>query len=84
MTRKTEQDEVRADLATVEALLGAVPEGDVLGRRSLTARREILVQELATLAVQTQPSAHAAVGAPGNEATEQDRRFEDAPVQRNG
>lgn len=67
MTRKTESDEIRADLATVESLLGTVPEGDILGRRSLTARREILVQELATLTAQTQPAARAAVyfgGAP--------------------
>ena len=67
MTRKTDSDEIRADLATVEALLGAVPEGDVLGRRSLTARRDIIVQELDTLIAQAQPSARAAVyfgGAP--------------------
>jgi hypothetical protein len=38
MTRKTERDEIGADLATVEALLGAVPEGDILGRRSLDDR----------------------------------------------
>jgi hypothetical protein len=67
MTRKTESDEIRADLATVEALLGAAPEGDILGRRSLTARRDILTQELATLTAHARPSAHAAVyfgGAP--------------------
>jgi hypothetical protein len=67
MARKTESDEIRADLASVEALLGAVPEGDILGRRSLTARRDILAHELATLPAQAQPSAHAAVyfgGAP--------------------
>jgi hypothetical protein len=67
MTRKTESDEINADLTAVESLLGAVPEGDILGLRSLTARREILVQELATLTAQAQPSAHAAVyfgGAP--------------------
>jgi hypothetical protein len=70
MTRKTESDEIRADLATVEALLGAVPEGDILGRRSLTARRDILTQELSTLTAHAQPSAHAAVyfgGAPVEE-----------------
>jgi len=55
VSRKIERDEIGAELATVEALLGAVPEGDVLGRRSLTARREILIQELATLTEQTQP-----------------------------
>jgi hypothetical protein len=63
MTRKTEREEIGADLATVEALLGAVPESDVLGRRSLTARRDILAQELATLTAQAQPSAHAAIAA---------------------
>jgi hypothetical protein len=52
MTRKTERDEIGADLATVEALLEAVPEGDILGRRSLKARRDILAQELATLTAQ--------------------------------
>jgi hypothetical protein len=51
-------DRIRADLATVEALLGAVPEGDILGRRSLTARRDILTQELATLMAHAQPAAH--------------------------
>jgi len=67
MTRKIEGDEIRADLATVEALLSVIPEEDVLGRRSLTARRAILVQELATLSAATHPAAHAAVyfgGAP--------------------
>jgi hypothetical protein len=58
-------DEIHADLATVDALLAELPEEDVLGRRSLRARREILVQELATQPVQTQPSAHAAVYAGG-------------------
>ena len=67
MTQKTDRDEIGADLATVEALLAAVPEGDVLGRRSLKARRDILSQQLATLSTQAHPSAHAAVyfgGAP--------------------
>jgi hypothetical protein len=57
MTRKTDSDETSADLATVESLLGAVPEGDVLGRRSLKARRDLLVQELATLTAQPQRGA---------------------------
>jgi hypothetical protein len=61
MTLKTERYEVGADLATVEALLRAAPEEDVLGRRSLIARRDILAQELATLTAQSQPSAHAAI-----------------------
>jgi len=67
MTRKTDRDEVGADLATVESLLALVPEANVLGRRSLKARRDILAQELAGLFAQTHPSAHAAVyfgGAP--------------------
>src|SRR6185295_18761281 len=67
MTQKTDRDEISADLATVEALLRAVPEADVLGRRSLSARRDVLTEELATLTAQAQPSAHAAVyfgGAP--------------------
>ena len=57
MTQKTDRDEIGADLATVESLLAAVPEGDVLGRRSLKARRDILAQELASLTAQAQPSA---------------------------
>ena len=67
MTRKTDRDEIGADLATVDALLCAVPDEDILGRRSLTARRNVLVQELETLTAQAQPSARAAVyfgGAP--------------------
>jgi hypothetical protein len=57
MTQKTHRDEIAADLATVESLLAAVLEDDVLGRRSLKARRDILAQELATLPAQAQPSA---------------------------
>jgi hypothetical protein len=67
MTRKTERDEIAADLATVDDLLGSAPEDDVLGRRSLKARRDALARELATLTAQVQSSAHAAVyfgGAP--------------------
>jgi len=67
MTQKTDRDEVGADLATVEALLAAVPDADVLVRRSLKARRDILAQELASLAAQAHSSAHAALyfgGAP--------------------
>lgn len=67
MTQKTDRDEVRADLATVDAVLAGAPDDDVLGRRSLTARRAILTQELAALTSQQPPTAHAAVyfgGAP--------------------
>jgi len=67
MTRKTERDEIAADLATVEALLATAPEEDLLGRSSLIVRRNVLAQELATLGAQPQPPAHAAVyfgGAP--------------------
>src|SRR5262245_49845852 len=67
MTRKTESDALRADLATVEALLASAPEDDILGRRSLMARRDVLAAELATMPVQTQQLAHAAIyfgGAP--------------------
>ena len=55
MKQKTERDEIAAELATVEDLLAAVPEDDILGRRSLTARREILAQELAALSPERQP-----------------------------
>jgi len=52
MTRRTDRDELAADLATVDALLATAPEEDLLGRRSLTARRHVLAHELATLEAQ--------------------------------
>jgi hypothetical protein len=67
MTHNTERDEIAADLANVEALLCSVPEDDLLGRRSLAVRREMLAQELAALPARATASAHAAVyfgGAP--------------------
>jgi hypothetical protein len=67
MTRKSERDEIAADLATVEALLATAPEDDLLGRNSLIVRRDALAQDLATLGAQPPLSAHAAVyfgGAP--------------------
>jgi hypothetical protein len=67
MSPKTERDEIRAGLATVDALLDTVPEDDVLGKRSLMARRDVLVEELAAKSAQARGSAHAAVyfgGAP--------------------
>jgi hypothetical protein len=48
----TERDAIVAELATVETLLAAAPDDDVLGRRSLKARRDILAQELVTLTAQ--------------------------------
>src|SRR5215212_9794181 len=67
MTRKTERDEIAADLATVESLLAGVPPGDPLGRHSLTARRDALVHELAALKAPSHSTARAALyfgGAP--------------------
>jgi hypothetical protein len=38
--RRLEQDQLAADLAAVEELLASAPAGDVLGRLSLTERRD--------------------------------------------
>jgi hypothetical protein len=43
--RKVEVDHLRADLATVEELLQSLDPDDIVGRLSLTARKDALVQE---------------------------------------
>lgn len=67
MTRRIERDEIAADLDAVEALLASAPEEDILGRRSLAARREHLLETLTELAPVPHAPAQAAIyfgGAP--------------------
>lgn len=67
MPAKTEKNELVAELAAVDALLASAPEDDPLGRRSLAARKEVLLEELAMLDASPRHAAHAALyfgGAP--------------------
>jgi hypothetical protein len=47
--RKLERDRLAAEIATVDTILAATPASDVLGRISLTARREKLQEQFANL-----------------------------------
>ncbi|MGA8599210.1 MAG: hypothetical protein WB676_31210 [Bryobacteraceae bacterium] len=49
MIRKLERDRLAAEIATVDTILAATPASDVLGRISLTARREELQEQFASL-----------------------------------
>lgn len=49
MMRKLTRQHINAELAGLNTLLAALPEGDVIGRMSLTSRRDSLMRELEAL-----------------------------------
>lgn len=49
MMRKLTRQHINAELAGVNTLLAALPDSDVIGRMSLTSRRDNLLQELESL-----------------------------------
>jgi hypothetical protein len=59
--RKFERDRLAAEIATLDTLLAASPPGDVLGRLSLTARREELQEQFGDLREETENSASIAL-----------------------
>ena len=48
--RKLDRDYIQAEISALTALIASLPEGDYLGRSSLEARRQDLVEELEKLA----------------------------------
>lgn len=67
MIRRLEREHLASDLASVEELLKEAPTQDIVGRTSLSARRDEIVAELAALDVPSEKAARAALifgGAP--------------------
>ena len=58
---KLDRDYIQAEIAALTALIASLPERDYLGRSSLEARRQDLVQELETLAAASENCAKIAL-----------------------
>ena len=61
MTLKLDRDQLAAELATLESLLGSLPKNDYLGRLGLEGRRDDVREQLGQLATEHEKRARVAL-----------------------